>query len=658
VRSTQPTALRPGVLEQLLAAVRPAFRRDVYFPDPADPILGLKPCGVTDCPRPVQELGMCSSHYSRWRLHGRPELTEYLVDPGPPLRKRGWQRPQLDFQGLPPRLRLEMQYAVQRRHDDRSATAPPYIVTRTIRMLATTGVESLLERSGAEWRQFLKDQLGQKFRGSSAGRVSAFLMFAVDCVQDLRDGRGLDVEYDRDVWRIAKLGLDFGPSHTYVRSHLRFDRIPQRWLRELAKRWARLRLNGGVGIGRVTSDVAAVTRFAKYLTNNEPSVQRMKDIDRAAIERYLSWLTSQVAGRQVHAVHVDGVRLFLHGVRRYGWDDLHATAVFYPSDNPKRTDAKLPRNLAEHVMAQVEQPHNLDRWPTPAGRLVTMVLIRCGLRSGDACALRFDCLVHDAQGAPYLRYTNHKMRREAAVPIDEEVEAEIRAQQKRVLQRWPDADRYLFPRENGNVDGRRPLVPSSYRGMLRNWLATVEVRDEHGRAVHLTPHQWRHTFATRLINRDVPQEVIRVLLDHDSQAMTSRYAKITDQTVRRQWEQATKVNVKGERVAIDPEGPLGQAQWAKVRYGMATQTLSNGYCGLPVQKSCPHANACLTCPVFLTGPEFLPELREQRTRTLTLIGHAQSCGRSRVVEMNQQVLTNLDRMLGELDAEPGVADAG
>jgi ABC-type Na+ transport system ATPase subunit NatA len=233
-----------------------------------------------------------------------------------------------------------------------------------------------------------------------AGRVSAFLMFAVDCVQDLRDGRGLDVEYDRDIWRIGKLGLDFGPSNTYVRSHLRFDRILQRWLRDLAKRWARLRLNGGVGIGRVTSDVGAVTRFSEYLTSSEPCVKRMKDIDRAVIERYLAWLTSQVVGRQVHAVHVDGLRLFLHGVRRYGWDELHTTAVFYPSDNPKRADAKLPRNLAEHVMAQVEQPHNLDRWPTPAGRLVTMILIRCGLRSCDACALPFDCLVHDEQGAP------------------------------------------------------------------------------------------------------------------------------------------------------------------------------------------------------------------------------------------------------------------
>jgi len=158
----------------------------------------------------------------------------------------------------------------------------------------------------------------------------------------------------------------------------------------------------------------------------------------------------------------------------------------------------------------------------------------------------------------------------------------------------------------------------------------------------------RH-FACRLINRDVPQEVVRVLLDHESMQMTAHYARITDQTVRRRWEQATKVNINGEHVTLDPDGPLGQAQWAKTRYGIATQSLPHGYCGLPVQKSCPHANACLTCPVFLTGPEFLPELRAHRDRTLTLIDQAQVTGHSRVAEMNQQVLTNLDRMITEVD---------
>lgn len=117
---------------------------------------------------------------------------------------------------------------------------------------------------------------------------------------------------------------------------------------------------------------------------------------------------------------------------------------------------------------------------------------------------------------------------------------------------------------------------------------------------------------------------------------------------------------------LDLDGPLAQAQWAKTRYGLATQTLPNGYCGLPVQKSCPHANACLTCPVFLTGPEFLPELREHRGRTLTLITTAQAAGHSRVAQMNQQVLTNLDRMIEgvqtphpstDLQQQPEVSDA-
>jgi ferredoxin len=118
--------------------------------------------------------------------------------------------------------------------------------------------------------------------------------------------------------------------------------------------------------------------------------------------------------------------------------------------------------------------------------------------------------------------------------------------------------------------------------------------------------------------------------------------------------------LKGERVTLDPDGPLAQAQWAKTRHGMATQTLPNGYCGLPLQRSCPHANACLTCPVFLTGSEFLPELREQRRRTLTLIDVSKDKGQARVVEMNQQVLDNLDRMIGEVekDEQEDAADAG
>jgi hypothetical protein len=241
--------------------------------------------------------------------------------------------------------------------------------------------------------------------------------------------------------------------------------------------------------------------------------------------------------------------LFFQAIRQHRWDDtLPGTAAFYPGDTPP-VPAQVSRQLAEYVMTQVESPASLDRWPNPAGRLVTLILTRCGLRISSALALDFGCLLHDGQQAPYLRYFNTKMKREAAVPIDEELQAAIHEQQRHVLDRWPDGTTCLFPRPHANVSGNLPL--------------------------------------------------------------------------------------------------------------MATQTLPNGYCGLPVQKSCPHANACLTCPVFLSGPGFLPELREQRHRTLALIDTSGSKGQTRVLEMNQQVHTNLDHMISEIEKDQEkTADAG
>ena len=75
-----------------------------------------------------------------------------------------------------------------------------------------------------------------------------------------------------------------------------------------------------------------------------------------------------------------------------------------------------------------------------------------------------------------------------------------------------------------------------------------------------------------------------------------------------------------------PTGPLAEANWAKQRLGRATQALPNGFCGLPVQKTCPHANACLTCPMFVTTPEFLPQHREHRQQVLQIISAAEARG--------------------------------
>ena len=183
-----------------------------------------------------------------------------------------------------------------------------------------------------------------------------------------------------------------------------------------------------------------------------------------------------------------------------------------PEDFPKPRPL-LPRSVAEHVMAQLEDPANLDRWPDPSHRLITLILIRCGLRIFDALNLPLDPVVHDADDAPYLRYFNHKMKREALVPIDEQLHQHLREQQQRLLEQWPAGVTVLVPRRGANLRGDTPISASGYRCSLAEWLTRCDTRDELGRPVHLTPHRFRHTLGTRLINKDVPQDVVRQILD-------------------------------------------------------------------------------------------------------------------------------------------------
>ena len=566
--------------------------------------------------------------------HGRPGVASYLArfedrDPNVPAYES------INLRGLPSHLKLEMQYALQCRRDEETIKTPADPVRGVVLFLLGSGVTSFLDWPEDAWRQ--------RFPATSSRKQvqAALAVYARRAVEDLAYGRGWQVEYPRDEWRLRNLGIG-GP-----RATIRFGRISQPWLKELVKRWTRYRLSTGLGPQQAGYGALALTRFSVFLA--EGGAISLASIGRELLERYLGRLHDPAAGRTIPARDIGQLSAFFDAIRRHGWDDtLPATATFYPEDFPKQR-YRLPRALAEHVMAQLEDPANLDRWDNPAYRLITVILMRCGLRISSALTLPFDCITRDAGGAPYLRYVNTKMKREALVPIDEELAGQIAGQQQRTLQRWRGGTPVLFPRPKANIRGDRTIGSQSYREALHTWLERCDIRDERGNPARITPHQWRHTLGTRLINRDVPQEVVRRILDHDSPQMTAHYARLHDTTVREHWERARKVDAHGETVTLGPGGPLADAAWARQRLGRATQALPNGYCGLPVQRSCPHANACLTCPMFLTTAEFLPRHREHRQQVLRIVSAAEARGQERVAEMNRQVAANLEKIITTLE---------
>jgi len=457
------------------------------------------PCLIEHCdlwPRATSVF--CHTHHNTWRVHGNGPVAEFAAAFVTATESAGGT---ITLEQLPPGLRLEIAYGLQCRSDERATVTRPTVVMLAVRVLAAAGAASLLEQPEEHWRSLI---------GPTKSNAQSFISFTYRKLEDLAEGEGWEAEYPRDRWRLRRLGF---PGDNI----LRFDQIPQPVLRDLAKRWIRWRLASGVHLDVARRGIRALTRFAQFC--DAVGIEELPGIDRALLERYLADLSAERWRDQFKSGHLGQLTSFFQAIRIHQWDQrLPATAMFFPDDHPQRPELP-PRALSEQVMAQVEHPDNLARFTNPAYRLTTLILIRCGLRVSDALKLPPDCVVADSDGAPYLRYFNHKMKREALVPIDEELRALLDQQR---AERASAA--CLFPRPSKNPDGIMPVSSSTYRLALYRWLEHCDVRDETRAPVHFTPHQWRHTLGTRLINRDVPQEVVRKILDHDSPLMTAHYA--------------------------------------------------------------------------------------------------------------------------------------
>ncbi|MFZ3392427.1 site-specific integrase [Rhodococcus sp. 7Tela_A2] len=556
---------------------------------------------------------------------------------------------QLRLSALPIPLRWEIAFGVQRA---REVDNPPRLsfaaLRNTIATLGDLPISSLLEPDETDWpRSPRRTKYGPAQHSGPSKLTLGFLTFVIDELDRLTGRDGADREYARDTWRLRRIGVA-GPAKGWI---FDFTGIDQPWFREAVKRFIRWRKDVEHSPSGMHRDLMTLTRLARALTDTAGTDPAPEQFTRPVLDRFLTVLAEDGLTPSGRNMALSSLSRFLSIARQHDWlDGVPARTILYSEDSPARTPLP-PRALPEFVMAQLEDPTNLDKLTDPRWRLLFPLLMQTGLRINDALHLPQDCLVHDHQKAPYLRYYNRKMKREALVPISDELAAAINAQITHVRDHY-STRAILFPRTRNNRDGTQVIGGSVISTTLQQWVADCGIRDERGEPVHVTAHQFRHTLGTRLINNDVPQEVVRKILDHTSTEMTAHYARLHDTTVRDHWERARKVDIHGHTVPITDDSPLADAAWTKHHLARATMALPNGYCGLPLQQSCPHSNACLTCAVFITTPEFLPQHREQLEMTRGIIERARQRGQLRLVEMNTRTADNLTAIITSLENKP------
>jgi len=164
-------------------------------------------------------------------------------------------------------------------------------------------------------------------------------------------------------------------------------------------------------------------------------------------------------------------------------------------------------------------------------RLLFLLMLRCGLRVSEACALTWD--VCDL-AASTVRIDDGKGHVDRVVYLSPDVERELKVWRAR-----PSGSAFLFPSRKvaGTHLGRRNVFQ-----MMRKYLR------EAGVAKSYSPHCLRHTFATQLLNAGVTLEVLKELMGHRSIQNTIKYTQLYEVTKRRQYDEAMR-RVERHKVA-------------------------------------------------------------------------------------------------------------
>ena len=246
-------------------------------------------------------------------------------------------------------------------------------------------------------------------------------------------------------------------------------------------------------------DVSAFLAAAEL----EPRSVRPDDI-----ERYLAACSAELSKRS-QARLLSSLRSF------FDWLILEGERPDNPCD---RVDApKLGRYLpevlsVEEVAAILDSVDTASGWMGVRDRAILEILYGCGLRVSEACGLLIS-QVYLAEG--FVRVVG-KGNKERLVPLGE-VAADAFANYLEVRPEaaLPAYDDIAFLNKNG-----RPLSRVAIFNLVKKQALLAGVRKE------ISPHTFRHSFATHLIENGADLRVVQEMLGHESILTTEIYTHI------------------------------------------------------------------------------------------------------------------------------------
>lgn len=266
-----------------------------------------------------------------------------------------------------------------------------------------------------------------------------------------------------------------------------------------------------------------VSHFIEFLINHFGTTPSINDLSEVTIRDFRAWMSRKAMDGTTNASRarsLSGVKNFLNWLDKQGI--MHNAAI--STVRTPKLPHKLPRPIHEtQAFKMIDQAgiHEKEDWIAHRNTALFMLLYGCGLRIDEALSIKIKDLPHDG----FLRVIG-KGNKERQVPVLDSVKNMLEAHVK-VCPYPTNHERAIFLGARGKT-----LHQGVAQKAMRDLRATL------GLAENVTPHAFRHSFATHLLQNGANLREIQELLGHSSLSTTQRYTEVNAEELMRIYKSA------------------------------------------------------------------------------------------------------------------------
>jgi len=260
------------------------------------------------------------------------------------------------------------------------------------------------------------------------------------------------------------------------------------------------------------ADIEKLTQFlqAEHITKNPP------DIDAKDLQRFLRWITELGMTATSQARILSGLRSF------YKYCLLEQISKTDPTlllESPK-LKRSLPDVLSFDEIESIIGAIDLSKPEGERNKAILETMYSCGLRVSEVVNLRISALYLDIG---FIRVIG-KGDKERLIPIGQAAIKQVKL--------YHDLSRVHIPIKAGNEDILFLNRRGSKLSRVMIFLMLKELVKKTGITKNISPHTFRHSFATHLVEGGADLRAVQEMLGHESITTTEIYTHLDREFLR------------------------------------------------------------------------------------------------------------------------------